>query len=764
MKKSHLTILMMLCWVLLLVPMSVSAQAGPGDQDGDGVSDSVDACPTVAGLTVYMGCPDTDGDSIPDNVDACPTQAGVAAFAGCLDSDGDSIPDNVDSCPTQVGVATFAGCPDSDGDGTSDNLDGCPTVGGPDSNRGCPVDQQPPPPDTTIPSDSSSTNPIRPVPGGACQLATFLTAAVNIREYPAPDAPVVGTLDPAVLYNVYGVVLVGTESWYAVDGGWVSSIAVVLGGDCGGLVRLSSQEVVLNELPQRPTHGIVPEQECVEVAGLAVPFCYMVLTAYADDDRDPSTEGLQPETECVAVAGLAVPFCYLKLVAYADDGTGATSGLQPETKCVDILGTNFCYLDLVAYAPDNDGATNGLQPETKCVDLQGQNVCYMELVAYPEDDGATGGISPETKCVDVATVNFLVCYTVLTARPNDDSTAGGLQPETKCVDIATQTVPFCYLDLVAYPNDDDGATGGLSPETECVEIATVAVPFCYLVLTASVDDDGATSGLVPETECVDLVGQLVCYMKLTAYAPDDDGATGGISPENRCVQLAGSSEYFCYTILVGRLPDDSNAVPVNTGDGGVAGVFDPNTAPTCDQVREEIFAMHSTEWRREGSYAVQYLIVNPDVPLPEPRPCVQQTSGGIVSEGQGYGFTSASTTTQTREHILLARQVGYASFPPNGWGAFDLTDGEEPVQALLLPAVQKVREAANRSLAADFFDDVRNGRIAKGATVVIRIDFFEQSATDSSGNTFHRLFGDVDGSLAATDYLLELDGIKGESK
>ncbi|MDZ4670314.1 MAG: hypothetical protein SH821_05550, partial [Phototrophicales bacterium] len=278
-------------------------------------------------------------------------------------------------------------------------------------------------------------------------------------------------------------------------------------------------------------------------------------------------------------------------------------------------------------------------------------------------------------------------------------------------------------------------------------------------------NDGATSGLVPETECVDLLGQQVCYRTITSYAPDNDGATSGLSPENRCVMLAGSSQYFCYTILVGRVPDDSNAVPVNTGDGGVPSTFDPNSVPTCDEVRDEIFASHSTEWRREGEYAVQYLIINPDVPLPEPRPCVDVAYTYTL---KNVIISSAQPTAQTREHVLLARQVGYASWPPNGWEAFDLTDGEEPVQALLLPAVQTIREAARRPHAAEFHDSVRTARelgsqdetarIGKGTRAVIRIDFFGQSATDANGNMVFTL--NPGGGLEAA--YIKYGDIKGE--
>jgi outer membrane protein OmpA-like peptidoglycan-associated protein len=45
--------------------------------------DKEDACPTVAGLAAFKGCPDTDGDGITDAEDKCPTVAGTIANKGC---------------------------------------------------------------------------------------------------------------------------------------------------------------------------------------------------------------------------------------------------------------------------------------------------------------------------------------------------------------------------------------------------------------------------------------------------------------------------------------------------------------------------------------------------------------------------------------------------------------------------------------------------------------------------------------------------------
>jgi outer membrane protein OmpA-like peptidoglycan-associated protein len=120
-------------------PVPVAPPA-PKDSDGDGIPDSDDACPTVAGIAKFKGCPDTDGDGIPDADDKCPKVPGIAQFNGCPDTDGDGIPDSEDKCPTVAGFARYQGCPipDTDGDGVNDEVDKCPTIPGVPENAGCP--------------------------------------------------------------------------------------------------------------------------------------------------------------------------------------------------------------------------------------------------------------------------------------------------------------------------------------------------------------------------------------------------------------------------------------------------------------------------------------------------------------------------------------------------------------------------------------------------------------------------------------------------
>jgi outer membrane protein OmpA-like peptidoglycan-associated protein len=55
------------------------------DSDGDGMNDQSDACPTVAGVVEFNGCPipDSDGDGLKDTEDKCPTEAGSRDNNGC---------------------------------------------------------------------------------------------------------------------------------------------------------------------------------------------------------------------------------------------------------------------------------------------------------------------------------------------------------------------------------------------------------------------------------------------------------------------------------------------------------------------------------------------------------------------------------------------------------------------------------------------------------------------------------------------------------
>ncbi|MBC7650948.1 MAG: OmpA family protein [Deinococcales bacterium] len=123
----------------------IVAPVQEADTDNDGIVDSKDKCPTVAGVAKYEGCPvpDTDNDGINDDNDKCPTVAGFARYDGCPipDTDGDGVNDEEDKCKTVFGLARYQGCPipDTDGDGVNDEEDKCPLVAGVKENAGCPI-------------------------------------------------------------------------------------------------------------------------------------------------------------------------------------------------------------------------------------------------------------------------------------------------------------------------------------------------------------------------------------------------------------------------------------------------------------------------------------------------------------------------------------------------------------------------------------------------------------------------------------------------
>lgn len=102
-----------------------------------------------------------------------------------------------------------------------------------------PQDPAPQPEPEPEQPDSTAVNPLRPTVGGDCQLATFASGRVNVRDFPSFEAPIIDTLSPDMLYDVYALAFVEDDVWYLVDSGWASGVATVLGGDCGGTSRVS---------------------------------------------------------------------------------------------------------------------------------------------------------------------------------------------------------------------------------------------------------------------------------------------------------------------------------------------------------------------------------------------------------------------------------------------------------------------------------------------------------------------------------------------
>jgi len=108
----------------LLDNVSLCVAEGSPDQDGDGVADDQDNCPTVANTEQV----DADSDGKGDSCDNCLN----VANPGQEDADYDGVGDACDGCPNDPEKIHPGACgcgtsdTDSDGDGTADCNDDCP--------------------------------------------------------------------------------------------------------------------------------------------------------------------------------------------------------------------------------------------------------------------------------------------------------------------------------------------------------------------------------------------------------------------------------------------------------------------------------------------------------------------------------------------------------------------------------------------------------------------------------------------------------------
>ncbi|MEO1164140.1 MAG: thrombospondin type 3 repeat-containing protein [Chloroflexota bacterium] len=305
-----------------VTPSSVYAQPGTNDTDADGVDNSRDNCPTVAGPASNMGCP-------------LPTEAPSTSAT--------EVPNN-DVVP-----------PDSDGDGTADPLDSCPNTPGDGANAGCPEGQtsEDPTGAGSEPDTSSESAPVPLVPmptTGSCVASPIGSNSVNMRNSWSIDSEIVDTLQVNEMREVWAVVTTNDEqypTWYLLPWGYVNSSVVRLGGDCSDLLNSEPQvgmgsTILLNpqmtmtlaentagfEILETPSGGLPPAPLQitsgqivlnVPIGGTDIlpPHCEVVLGAEAGMyilDCDPE----QPEPQIPLIADtLLSPNCEVVLGAEA---------------------------------------------------------------------------------------------------------------------------------------------------------------------------------------------------------------------------------------------------------------------------------------------------------------------------------------------------------------------------------------------------------------------------------------------------------------
>lgn len=114
-----------------------TGQTVEGDQDGDGIADADDNCPSLFNpiRPVDQGeQPNSDQDGLGDACDPCPFEPDVTECSGIGDRDGDGEPDEDDNCVTTPNPDQA----DEDGDGHGDACDPCPSDSNPGELR-CPA-------------------------------------------------------------------------------------------------------------------------------------------------------------------------------------------------------------------------------------------------------------------------------------------------------------------------------------------------------------------------------------------------------------------------------------------------------------------------------------------------------------------------------------------------------------------------------------------------------------------------------------------------
>jgi imidazolonepropionase-like amidohydrolase len=170
------------------VPSRDEYPDGPtaSDQDGDGIPDELDNCPSVFNpvfgvpFPLWEDQPDTDLDGFGDVCDPCPFNEGdVCEGPDPDDSDGDGVSNDADNCPLDANPDQA----DADNDGKGDACDDCPVAN--PGNQACPA---------TVEQIQDPSDPGH-LPPGATVLVSGLTVTA-IRPDAAAFAAETGTGQP----------------------------------------------------------------------------------------------------------------------------------------------------------------------------------------------------------------------------------------------------------------------------------------------------------------------------------------------------------------------------------------------------------------------------------------------------------------------------------------------------------------------------------------------------------------------------------------
>jgi hypothetical protein len=220
-----------------MVVLTATAYGAPGDQDNDGISDSVDNCPAVANPDqadrnangTGDACDDPDKDGLTDQYELYTTYGGPAlrrTNPDKKDTDGDGLSDGYEvnrsygsdgrhTDPTlkdtdgdgwEDGTEVFGGTDptnrDTDGDGVKDSMDNCATTPNPDQKntyggpRGDACEPPPPPPpcEGANPCQLAGVQQAVEDAAGTATGAAQAAADEVIKQLPKPDVRPVADL------------------------------------------------------------------------------------------------------------------------------------------------------------------------------------------------------------------------------------------------------------------------------------------------------------------------------------------------------------------------------------------------------------------------------------------------------------------------------------------------------------------------------------------------------------------------------------------
>jgi len=554
---------------------------------------------------------------------------GQAGGPGCQDASGGSIP----CTPTPA-----LGQPpqDSDFDGISDFNDQCPTEAGLPVNNGCPL------PDDLAAAPTNSA-PVT-FPASVECLVTGYGEAVNMRSGPGIEYEIVNSLPFGSFVITYYLLINGEgEGWYSTKLGWIAQIAVQGNENCASIP-------VVTTFPSGRTI-FIPE----------------ALRDFAAAPQDGQGAPPPPGPFCedgtvVVIDGQAYCRLNLDLAAFPAGGTEGAPPLPPfceDGEIVVINGQSYCrlILDITIAGGTTEGAPD---PGPFCEDgtvvvIDGQAYCRLDLDFTIPADTSEGAPPPPPFCEngEVVIINGgAYCRLNLPLTIGGGTSEGGSPPPGPFCEDGTVVVidgqSYCRLDL-DFTIPSGGVEGGSPPPG----------PFC---------EDG---------EVVVINGQAYCRLILDITIAG--GAVEGGSPppgpfcEDGTVVIIDGQAYC-------RLDLDLAAFPT----GGTEGA--PPPPPFCED--GEIVIINGGAYCRLNLPLTMAGGTSDGAPPPDPNECVYY----VIIDGNVVCLINediddlaielpGGEPIRTREHILLARQIGVPATCPVG---------------LLLPAVQKIREAAAR--------------------------------------------------------------------